>query len=109
MSQFCLLQPNHFQYKQILEIIEEYKPKSFIEVGTWNAGRAIEMALTAFKHHDEILYKGFDLFEDATTETDIEEFNVKAHNTKSAVMKRLKDQENEIMHKVLDKEKPKTV
>ena len=79
------------RYKQILEIIEEYKPKSIIEVGTWNAGRAIEMALTSFKHHDEIVYKGFDLFEDATTETDIEEFNVKAHNTQSAVIKRLKE------------------
>ena len=47
------------------------------------------MALAAFENQDKVHYMGFDLFEDATTETDHEEFNVKPHNTMEAVEKRL--------------------
>jgi uncharacterized protein YjbK len=47
------------------------------------------MALAAFQKTDEVHYIGYDLFEDATTETDHEEFNVKPHNTLEAVHKRL--------------------
>ena len=57
------IKPN--RYKQLADIIRHYKPKSIIETGTWNAGRAIEMALAAFENQDELLYRGFDLFEDA--------------------------------------------
>ena len=87
------------RYKQLADVIREYKPKSIIEVGTWNGGRAIEMALAAFENQDEILYRGFDLFEDGTPETDAEEFNLKAHNTKSAVIKRLQDFRKKMMEK----------
>jgi len=87
------------RYKQIADIIREYKPKSIIEVGTWNGGRAIEMALAAFENQDEILYRGFDLFEDGTLETDAEEFNLKAHNTQAAVIKRLQDFRAKMMEK----------
>ena len=87
------------RYQQLADIIRHYKPKSIIEVGTWNGGRAIEMALAAFENQDEILYRGFDLFEDATSETDEEEFNLKAHNTQSAVIKRLQDFRAKMMEK----------
>ena len=79
------------RYKQLADLIRYYKPKSIIETGTWNGGRAIEMALAAFENQDEIEYRGFDLFEEASTETDKEEFNVKAHNNKAAVLKRLRE------------------
>ena len=79
------------RYKQLAEVIRHYKPKTFLETGTWNGGRAIEMALTAFEYTDKVTYYGFDLFEEGTTETDLEEFNVKAHNTMAAVEKRLKE------------------
>ena len=91
------IKPN--RYKQLADTIRHYKPKSIIEVGTWNGGRAIEMALAAFENQDEILYRGFDLFEDATSETDDEEFNLKAHNTQSAVIKRLQDFRAKMMEK----------
>ena len=91
------IKPN--RYKQLADIIRHYKPKSIIETGTWNAGRAIEMALATFENQDELLYRGFDLFEDATTETDVEENNVKAHNTRSAVIKRLQDFRSKMMEK----------
>ena len=87
------------RYQQLADIIRHYKPKSIIEVGTWNGGRAIEMALAAFENQDEILYRGFDLFEDGTLETDAEEFNLKAHNTQSAVIKRLQDFRSKMMEK----------
>ena len=87
------------RYKQLADVIREYKPKSIIEIGTWNGGRAIEMALAAFENQDEILYRGFDLFEDGTMETDAEEFNVKAHNTKAAVIKRLQEFRAKMMEK----------
>ena len=87
------------RYRQLADVIRHYKPKSIIEVGTWNGGRAIEMALAAFENQDEILYRGFDLFEDATSETDDEEFNLKAHNTQSAVIKRLQDFRSKMMEK----------
>ena len=91
------IKPN--RYKQLADIVRHYKPKSIIETGTWNGGRAIEMALVAFETQDELLYRGFDLFEDATTETDVEENNVKAHNTRSAVIKRLQDFRSKMMEK----------
>tara|TARA_R100000315_G_C5232804_1_gene143846 strand:- start:189 stop:2498 length:2310 start_codon:yes stop_codon:yes gene_type:complete len=83
------IKPN--RYSQIVDLIRHYKPKSIIETGTWNGGRAIEMALTVFEYSDTIDYVGYDLFEDATVETDHEEFNSKAHNKMSAVQKRLEE------------------
>ena len=77
------------RYKQLADLVRCYKPKTILETGTWNGGRAIEMALAAFQKTDEVHYIGYDLFEDATTETDHEEFNVKPHNTLEAVHKRL--------------------
>jgi len=77
------------RYKQLADLIRFYKPKTILETGTWNGGRAIEMALASFENNDEVHYIGYDLFEDATTGTDKEEFNAKPHNTKLAVVKRL--------------------
>ena len=79
------------RYKQLADIVRLYKPKTILETGTWNAGRAIEMALASFEKHDKVHYIGYDLFEDATIETDEEEFNVKPHNTLAAVDKRLSE------------------
>ena len=79
------------RYERNAELIRHFKPKTILETGTWNGGRAIEMALAAFENTDKVDYYGFDLFEDATIETDKEEFNVKAHNTIEAVNKRLKE------------------
>ena len=77
------------RYKQLADLIRFYKPSTILETGTWNGGRAIEMALASFDNNDEVHYIGYDLFEDATTQTDKEEFNAKPHNTKMAVVKRL--------------------
>ena len=91
------------RYKQLADLIRFYKPKTILETGTWNGGRAIEMALASFDNNDKVHYIGYDLFEDATTQTDKEEFNAKPHNTKAAVVKRL-DEFIEYMKKERKKE-----
>ena len=80
------IKPN--RYEQLADLVRHYKPKNILEVGTWNGGRAIEMALAVFETEDSVTYYGFDLFEDANSEIDDEEFNFKAHNKIEAVTKR---------------------
>lgn len=81
------------RYKQLADIVRHYSEDndnfSILEVGTWDGRRAIEMALAAFESVDKVHYRGFDLFEDATDETDKVELNVKKHNTISAISERL--------------------
>ena len=91
------IKPN--RYEQLADLIRHYKPKSILEVGTWNGGRAIEMALAAFETQDSITYYGFDLFEDANSEIDEEEFNFKAHNKVDAVIKRFTEFANKMKEK----------
>ena len=91
------------RYKQLADTIRFYEPQTILETGTWNGGRAIEMALAALDRNDAIHYIGYDLFEDATTATDKEEFNAKPHNTMEAVRKRL-DEFKEHIKKEKNKE-----
>ena len=88
------IRPN--RTKTLADIIRFHKPESFVETGTWNGGRAIEMSLTAFENVDKVTYTGYDLFEDGTAELDEEEFNLKAHVTKAAVEKRLTEFKNKM-------------
>ena len=77
------------RYNQILEIIEEVKPKSIVEVGVFNGERATLMAQAALKHSDAVSYVGYDLFEDATAETNSVEMNAKTNYSVGAVEARL--------------------
>jgi hypothetical protein len=65
------------RYRQLLEVIDEIKPQSIVEVGTNSGTRAQQMIGAALKHHAEVRYTGFDLFEDATPETNAAEMNAK--------------------------------
>ena len=83
------------RYTLLSDIMKHYKSEgTIIETGTWNGGRAIQMAMTMFENTNKVHYIGYDLFEEATAQTDEEEFNVKAHNRMSAVEKRLTDFSN---------------
>jgi len=75
------------RYAQINPLIAKIKPRTIAEIGTWNGYRAIEMAKEALKYQDHVTYYGFDLFEQATDDTDSEEMNVKPHYTKELVSK----------------------
>ena len=79
------------RYRQLADLVRTYATNEIVEVGTWNGGRAIEMALAAFEKTDNVHYIGFDLFEEATDEIDLYEFNTKPHNTMAAVTKRFKE------------------
>lgn len=63
------------RYDQLLKYVREKNPKAILEVGTWNGERARQMLNLA----PNAIYYGFDLFEDATAETDADEMNVKPH------------------------------
>jgi hypothetical protein len=88
------------RYGQLLKIIQHYKVKSVVETGTWNGGRAIQMAEASYAAgNDEFTYTGFDLFEEATEESDKRELNTKAHNTIEAVSNRLKEYQSKAAEK----------
>ncbi len=73
------------RYDQLLIAIDLFKPEKIIELGTWNGHNAIRMITQAQKYHKNVQYFGYDLFEDATSDTDKFEFNVKSHNTEQSV------------------------
>jgi len=58
------------RYSQILDVIDEVKPISIVEIGTWNGNRALQMIQQAAKYApiNEIYYQGFDLFGSMTGE-----------------------------------------
>ena len=68
------------RYEVLLDLVHKHKPQTIVEVGTWKGKNAIRMLQAARMYHDKPMYIGYDLFEDATEETDKLEFNVKAHH-----------------------------
>lgn len=79
------------RYAQLLGIIQEKKPRTIIEVGTWNGDRAIEMATQLLADGLPCHYVGFDLFEEATDATDLAELNVKPHVRAADVREKLQN------------------
>ena len=62
------------RYDRLSQLVRKLKPKHIVEIGTWDGRRAIElMAVT------DAYYTGFDLFEEANSDTDEKELNVKEH------------------------------
>lgn len=53
------------RYNHIFEEIEKCKPKSILEIGTWDGRHSAQMINTAAKYipKDDIVYYGFDLWE----------------------------------------------
>ena len=60
-----------------------------VEVGTWNGKRAVRLARVALRQVPRFHYRGYDLFESASRETDERELNVKHHASRDAVRERL--------------------
>lgn len=77
------------RYDQLLIAIDLFKPKSIVEIGCWNGDNAIRMIRQAQRHRKEITYTGYDLFEDATAETDEYEFNIKPHNNHHTIQEKI--------------------
>lgn len=73
------------RYDQLLKLVREKQPTAIAEIGTWNGTRAQEMLNLC----PTAKYYGFDLFEEATPETDREEMNVKAHHYMERILDKL--------------------
>jgi predicted O-methyltransferase YrrM len=69
------------RYDQLVHIIDLIKPRTIVEVGTQAGYSAVKMIQQAMKYRKSIQYVGYDLFEDATPETDEAELNIKPHHT----------------------------
>ena len=81
------------RYDQLIQVVQQLKPRTIIEVGTWNGHRAVQLAREALKY-GPVDYYGFDLFEEATAETDAAELNVKPHFNVADVGALLRDFHN---------------
>lgn len=69
----------------MLAAVRRKQPTAILEVGAWDGGRAEQMLAAA----PLARYYGFDLFEDATPDTDAAEMNVKRHHSLAEVQRRL--------------------
>ena len=77
------------RYKQLAELIKFSQPKTIIEVGV-NMGNSAEfMCREALRYRKEVNYIGYDLFEDATQESNASENNGKPATSEEFVRKRL--------------------
>jgi predicted O-methyltransferase YrrM len=58
-------------------VFDHYKPKTICEIGTHNGRSAVQFCKRALRHNRDVTYTGYDLFELATKETNVEEHNGK--------------------------------
>jgi len=65
------------RYNNIFLLIKEYRPKTILEIGTYNGVNAIKMTKLAKQFNDNVFYYGFDLFEEITPEIREYEFHGK--------------------------------
>jgi len=77
------------RYDQLLALVQHYMPRTILETGTWNGDRALQMAQVAFGKWDHVVYHGYDLFEEASADTDAKEHNVKKHYSLEEVTAKL--------------------
>ncbi len=79
------------RYMQLSKLIDEIKPYSICEIGTWNGNNAIRMIqrATRYRPAEDIFYHGFDLFETQTGEQFTREYS-KAGYDERVVRKRIK-------------------
>lgn len=69
--------PEPKRYAELIGLVEKVKPETIVEIGVWKGKRACQMAAAALSHNPFVVYTGFDLFEEATDETNEAELNAK--------------------------------
>ncbi len=77
------------RYQKIVDLVGEVKPATIVEIGVYNGERAKLMSAEALRYRPRVKYKGYDLFEDASLETDAAEFNAKRNHSVAIVSARL--------------------
>lgn len=78
------------RYSQLEDIVLECKPTSIIEIGTHHGHRAYNMCVAALEHHEKVHYIGFDLWDDATPETNQREMNGKGAGSERKALEAMK-------------------
>lgn len=80
------------RYDNLITEVEKRKPKTIMEIGTWNGVHAAEMYQEAKRYNDQVIYYGFDLFEIRDEKINQEEHNVKTIYNRKNVENHLKSQ-----------------
>lgn len=65
------------RYDQLLSEIDQLKPKYILEIGTNDGLNALRMVRAASKYRSDVVYLGFDLFEQQDRESFLREFALK--------------------------------
>lgn len=78
------------RYSHLLEQIKLFKPKTILEIGTWNGLQAKRMVGEASKFNKDVKYIGFDLFEGMTPEIKEKEIHAKKNVAQKEAEKNLK-------------------
>lgn len=78
------------RYSQLEDLIAECEPKTIIEIGTHHGHRAWCMCIEALTYNHDVKYIGYDLFEDATPETNERELNGKGAGSARKAMEAMK-------------------
>lgn len=78
------------RYNQIYKLIGFVKPNIITEIGVARGDRAEAMIREALNHKEQVIYFGFDLFEDMDEETAKREMNGKKVDSQETIAKRLK-------------------
>jgi uncharacterized Rossmann fold enzyme len=79
------------RYEQLKKLVGFVKPKVIIEVGTHKGVRAEMMCREAVKHQERVHYIGYDLFDEATAETNEQELNGKGAGSEAGARSRLEN------------------
>ena len=77
------------RYAQLNKLIAFVKPKVIIEVGTHKGKRAEAMCREAVKYQERVHYIGYDLFEQATDESNARELNGKGAGSEAEARAKL--------------------
>lgn len=78
------------RYQNLFKEIEENKSRVILEVGTWNGVHSCQMIETAKNNHEKVVYYGFDVFENISSEIRDKELHIKSVQNSKEVESKLK-------------------
>tara|TARA_R110000787_G_scaffold61287_9_gene138921 strand:- start:759 stop:1337 length:579 start_codon:yes stop_codon:yes gene_type:complete len=88
------------RYQHLFTEINKAKPRTILEIGTWDGNHSIQMINEAKKHNSDIKYIGFDVFENISPEIREKELHSKSVQNHQYVKNKIKDSTdaNVILH-----------
>lgn len=77
------------RYEQLLPLIDKVKPSKIVEIGVHTALRGLAMCRQALAHREEVEYIGYDVFDQATPEFQLQALNGKGAPSQAKATERL--------------------